>query len=40
MELWAVFSKFLAFFLFLIEKISLLDPVPDPEGKITADPEP
>ena len=34
----AVFSNFLAFFLFIFDKFSLLDPDPDPEGKKNADP--
>ena len=34
----AVISNFLAFFLFLFEKFSLLDPDPDPESKMNADP--
>ena len=36
----AMFSNFLAFFLFLFEKFYLLDPDPDPGGKMNADPDP
>ena len=44
----AVICNFLAFFLFLFEKFSLLDPdpqiewgsTPDPGGKMNADPDP
>ena len=31
-------SNFLAFFLFLVDKFTLLDPDPDPGGKMNADP--
>ena len=34
----AVISNFLAFFLFLVDKFTLLDP--DPGGKMNADPDP
>ena len=33
-------SNFLAFFLFLFETFSLLDPDPDPGGEVNADPDP
>ena len=32
------YNNILAFFLFLFEKFSLLDPDPDPESKMNADP--
>ena len=34
----AVISNFLAFFQFLVDKFTLLDPDPDPGGKMNADP--
>ena len=36
----AVISNFLAFFKFLVNKFTLLDPDPDPGGKMNADPDP
>ena len=36
----AIISNFLAFFLFLFEKYSFLDPDPDPGVKMNADPDP
>ena len=32
-------TNFLAFFLFLVEKFTLLNPDPDPGGKMNADPD-
>ena len=34
----AVISNFLAFLQFLVDKFTLLDPDPDPGGKMNADP--
>ena len=36
----AVISNFLAFFLFLVDKLTLLDPDPDAGEKMNADPDP
>ena len=33
-------SNFLAFFQFVVDKFTLLDPDPDPGGKMDADPDP